>query len=140
MASNTTHSVQLDREQCVGCTNCIKRCPTKAIRVRNNKAQILHERCIDCGECVRICEHHAKIPVYDPISRMDEFEYKIALPAPSMYGQFHHLEDVNIILTALHMMGFDKVFEVGLAAEAVSAMSREYVAAHPEQWPIISTA
>ena len=28
------HSVTLDREKCHGCTNCIKRCPTEAIRVR----------------------------------------------------------------------------------------------------------
>lgn len=35
----------------MGCTNCIKRCPTQAIRVRDGKAQIITERCIDCGSC-----------------------------------------------------------------------------------------
>ena len=138
--SQPIHSVALDRDKCVGCTNCIKRCPTRAIRVRGKKAQILSERCIDCGECVRICEHHAKIPVYDPLSRMDDFEFKVALPAPSLYGQFNELTDVNILLTALLKMGFDRVYEVAHAAEIVSAMSRAYVAEHPEQWPIISTA
>ena len=54
------HSVTLDKDKCVGCTNCIKRCPTQAIRVRGGKAQIISERCIDCGECVRVCPHHAK--------------------------------------------------------------------------------
>ena len=29
------HSVRLDEEKCMGCTNCIKRCPTQAIRVRS---------------------------------------------------------------------------------------------------------
>ena len=51
------HSVTLNEEKCVGCTNCIKRCPTEAIRVRNGKAVITSERCIDCGECIRICPH-----------------------------------------------------------------------------------
>ena len=32
------HSVRLDEEKCMGCTNCIKRCPTQAIRVRSGKA------------------------------------------------------------------------------------------------------
>ena len=138
--SDVLHSVLLDRDKCVGCTNCIKRCPTRAIRVRGKKAQILSERCIDCGECVRICNHHAKIPVYDSLSRMDDFEYKVALPAPSLYGQFNELTDVNILLYALLRMGFDKVYEVAHAAEIVSAMSRKYVEEHPEKWPIISTA
>ena len=140
METNHIHSVQLDREQCVGCTNCIKRCPTGAIRVRDRKARIAQELCIDCGECVRICQHHAKIPVYDPLSSMDDFEYRIALPAPSLYVQFNNLDDTNIVLTALRKMGFDMVFEVGTAAEIVSEMSRHYVEEHPEMWPLISTA
>ena len=140
METNHIHSVQLDREQCVGCTNCIKRCPTGAIRVRDRKARIAQELCIDCGECVRICQHHAKIPVYDPLSSMDDFEYRIALPAPSLYVQFNNLDDTNIVLTALRKMGFDMVFEVGTAAEIVSEMSRHFVEEHPEMWPLISTA
>ena len=37
------HSVTLDKEKCVGCTNCIKRCPTQAIRVRGQGADHLRE-------------------------------------------------------------------------------------------------
>ena len=40
------HSVTLDKDLCKGCINCIKRCPTEAIRVRDGKAHILAERCI----------------------------------------------------------------------------------------------
>jgi len=39
------HSVTLDEEKCKGCTNCIKRCPAEAIRVRNGKARII-DRCV----------------------------------------------------------------------------------------------
>ncbi|MBR0454856.1 MAG: 4Fe-4S binding protein, partial [Clostridia bacterium] len=34
------HSVTLDVSKCKGCTNCIKRCPTEAIRVRDGHAVI----------------------------------------------------------------------------------------------------
>ncbi|MBH1942091.1 4Fe-4S dicluster domain-containing protein [Mobilitalea sibirica] len=133
-------SVHLKEDLCKGCINCIKRCPTQAIRVRNGKAVITKEFCIDCGECIRICPHHAKEATYDSPEVMKQFEYTIALPAPSLYGQFNHLDDINIILTALKKMGFDDVFEVSGAAELVSEISRKYVEEHKEQWPIISTA
>ena len=58
------HAVRLNRDLCMGCTNCIKRCPTEAIRVRDGKAVIFEDRCIDCGECIRACPHHAKAPTW----------------------------------------------------------------------------
>lgn len=133
-------SVCLDESLCKGCVNCIKHCPTQAIRVRNGKASITSKFCIDCGECIRICKHHAKICTYDHLDILHNYEYTVALPAPSLYGQFNNLDDINILLTALIYLGFDDVFEVSSAAELVSGASRKYVKEHPEQWPIISTA
>ena len=140
VVSTFFNSVHLDTELCKGCINCIKRCPTQAIRVRNGKAAIIKEFCIDCGECIRICPHHAKLATYDPLSVLREYAYTVALPAPALYGQFNNLEDVNILLRALKKMGFGDVFEVGTAAEIVSAISREYVAGHMEARPFISSA
>jgi len=119
------HSVTLDVDKCTGCINCIKRCPTEAIRVRNGKAVILDEYCIDCGECIRVCPNHAKKAIADPISMMESFKYKIALPAPTLYGQFKSIRDVNIILTALVKIGFDEVYEIALAAQAVSDYTKK---------------
>lgn len=134
------HSVRLDPELCMGCINCIKRCPTEAIRVRNGKASINAKFCIDCGECIRVCPHHAKHATYDKIEVIKQYEYTVALPAPSLYSQFNNLDDVNIVLNALLLMGFDDVFEVSAAAELVSEATREYISEHPDELPVISTA
>ncbi len=134
------HSVRLDPELCKGCINCIKRCPTQAIRVRNGKALINAKFCIDCGECIRVCPHHAKHATYDKMDVMRQYRYTVALPAPSLYSQFNNLDDINIVLNALLLMGFNDVFEVSAAAELVSEATREYLNHHEDNLPLISTA
>ncbi len=134
------HSVTLDKDKCMGCTNCIRRCPTEAIRVRNGKAKIIKERCIDCGECIRVCPYHAKKAVTDSFENMDKFKYKIALPAPSLYGQFNQLDDINIVLNGLKKIGFDDVYEVARAAEIVTIATKDLMFQKKLNYPIISSA
>lgn len=134
------HSVTLDKDKCLGCTNCIKRCPTEAIRVREGKAQIISERCIDCGECIRVCPHHAKKARYDHLSVLEGWKYKIAIPASALFGQFNNLDDIDIVLTGLKQMGFDDVYEVSRGAELVSDATRKLMADGRLPKPVISSA
>ena len=134
------HSVRLVSNLCKGCTTCVKRCPTEAIRVREQKATIINGRCVDCGECIRVCPEHAKKAVMDSLDVLKNFEYKIALPAPTLYGQFPDLDDRNYVLTALKRIGFDDIFEVSAAADAVSAAMHMELVSNRIPHPIISTA
>lgn len=138
--SDFYHSVRLDSEKCRGCTNCIKRCPTGAIRVREGKAHIIKERCIDCGECIRVCPYHAKSAEYDSLEQIHNFKYKVAVPAPALYGQFNNLDDVDYVLTALKKLGFDDVVEVAKAAELVSDATRKLFEQGMLKKPVISSA
>ncbi len=134
------HSVTLDKDKCRGCTNCIKRCPTEAIRVRDGKAKIIKVRCIDCGECIRVCPYHAKRAVTDCFDELSKYKYNIALPAPSLYGQFSEVNDINIILTGLKKIGFDDVFEVARGAEYISEATKEIYKERGDKGPMISSA
>lgn len=134
------HSVRLDRDKCQGCTNCIKNCPTQAIRVRNGKAVIINERCIDCGECIRTCSNNAKKAVTDSLDDLRNYRYTIAVPAPALYSQYRTARTRNGILTALKKIGFDDVVEVAYGAEAVSNATRQYLKENTLQKPVISTA
>ena len=78
MTEKINHSVLLDVDKCKGCTYCLKRCPTEAIRIRNGHAVIRAERCIDCGECIRVCPHHAKRANYDLLEDFKDYKWKIA--------------------------------------------------------------
>ena len=134
------HSVRLDKSRCKGCTNCLKHCPTEAIRVRSGRAHIMNERCIDCGECIRICDYHAKVAVTDDISAVHGFRYAIALPAPSLYGQFKSLRRIGPILQALRAIGFDDVFEVARGADVVSRAIAQKLREPGLPRPLISSA
>lgn len=121
------HSVRLDPSKCKGCTNCIKHCPSEAIRVRDGKAYILDERCVDCGACIRVCPNHAKVVHADSLLDCQKFAYNVALPAPALFGQFGPLAAPGGVLDALLALGFDEVCEVPLAADLVSQSMREFV-------------
>ena len=137
---NIYHSVRLDDEKCKGCTNCIKRCPTQAIRVRGKKAYIISDRCIDCGECIRVCPHHAKYAVSESFNELVKYKYRVALPAPSLYGQFNNLDNVDYVLSGLKKMGFDDVVEVSKGAEFISDATRKMIEAGVLKTPVISSA
>lgn len=134
------HSVTLDKDKCMGCTNCIKRCPTEAIRVRDGKANIIAERCIDCGECIRICPYHAKIAITDPLTSINKFKYKIALPAPTLYGQFKKLTSIEKALHGLKSLGFDDVFEVARGADFITEFTKRQLQMSHSSKPMISSA
>ena len=134
------HSVYLDEEKCLGCTTCLKNCPTGAIRVRGGKARINESKCIDCGECIRICPHQAKKAKTDPLSMIRDYKYTVAIPAPTILGQFKTSYSISRILSAIKALGFDEVVEVAYGAEVVGrALKYEY---HAKRYPkpLISSA
>jgi iron only hydrogenase large subunit-like protein len=134
------HSVRLIEDKCKGCVNCIKHCPTEAIRVRDGKARIQGIKCVDCGECIRNCPNKAKTAVADTLDRLNDFKYKIALPAPALYGQFRGGVKPERVLAALLNLGFDDVFEVAYAAEMVSGKIRRILSEPPRTRPLFSSS
>ncbi len=134
------HSVSLDMAKCKGCTTCLKRCPTEAIRIRDGHAVISSARCIDCGECIKVCPYKAKKATHDDLSCLQKYKYTIALPAPALYGQFDNLDNIGYVIRGLYSMGFDDVFEVARAAELVSAYTRMYLKRPGIKKPVISSA
>ena len=134
------HSVVLEYIKCRGCTTCIKNCPTEAIRVRRGKATILPNRCIDCGTCIRVCPHKAVKSVPDDFNSLQNFQYNVAVPDPSLYGQFHNLDDHNIVLNGLLELGFDEVYEAAAACEFLTDYLQNRPIDPAQPMPQISSA
>ena len=141
MTDEFLHSVSLDSEKCIGCTSCLRHCPTEAIRIRNGHAVIRTQFCIDCGRCVRVCQHKAKRAIFDKLTDIDpKYKLRIALPAPALYGQFDDLTDIGSLLESLLELGFDEVYEVARAAEIISECTRRYMRKPGIPRPVISSA
>ncbi|MCW4019618.1 MAG: 4Fe-4S binding protein [Candidatus Bathyarchaeota archaeon] len=55
--------VSWEIEKCIGCTLCVKICPSEAVDMvgRGRNAEITYDigRCVFCGECVDVCPTHA---------------------------------------------------------------------------------
>lgn len=134
------HSVHLVEDKCKGCVNCIKRCPTEAIRVRDGKAHIIEARCIDCGECVRICPNQAKTVVADSLARLQDFSFNVALPAPAIYSQFREGTQPERVIATLKTIGFDHVVDVAFGADLVGGKIREAIEDPSSIRPLISSA
>lgn len=139
-AAKYFHSVRLIEDKCKGCVTCIKHCPTEAIRVRDGKATILEVKCVDCGECIRICPNQAKTAFADTLDKIHKYKYKVALPAPALYGQFRGGIKPERILAGLIHLGFDDVFEVAYAAEIVAGRIREILKDPDRPRPLLSSS
>ncbi len=135
-------SIMLDKDKCKGCTNCMKRCPTQAIRLIDGKAFINSDRCIHCGECIKVCPYNAYTP--ESIEWYEEmhyssYKYKIAVASTPLYGQFPKGTDICKVQNAILKLGFDYVYDASWAAEMVSMAIRRKIEEEKHIRPFIST-
>lgn len=140
MPNSKAHAIALCEDKCTGCTNCIRVCPTEALRVKNQKAKIIEKRCINCGQCVSVCPHNALFGVSDPLQDIEKFTYKIALVDPVLYGQFYEdILDPKKVLKKIQQLGFDMVYEVSRSSPIITDFTNNYLK-NAKALPVISSS
>lgn len=135
---------QINYDQCRECGACARSCPYNAIVVterpcsqhcpvdairwdENGIAQINEEKCINCGACQAACPFGAiediswVVPV---ISLLKMNTPTFAIVAPAIQGQFEGAS-LPQIKKSIEKLGFRKVYEVALGADAVAWTEQE---------------
>lgn len=51
--------LEVDEEACIGCGDCVERCPMEALRVEDELVRVDRARCIGCGLCNSACPSEA---------------------------------------------------------------------------------
>lgn len=134
------HSVKISREACQGCVNCIKICPTEAIRIVDGEINIISELCIDCGECLRSCSRQALGIQGDDWNKIKESPKVTLLPDPVFYSQFSHYMDPSALESVVSSFGYEMMTEEMEEAFDLSAYACAQAISHsPRQsLPLIS--
>lgn len=132
------HSHVIIQERCKGTLNCLRACPTKALRYRNERIIFYDDLCVDCGSCINSCPENVFLPVIDELADFDKFEYKIVVPSHTLYTQFGANVHPGIIHKALLSLGFDAVHEISKHAHELSYVVSESLKSEKLIKPIIS--
>ncbi|GAB4151206.1 MAG: [Fe-Fe] hydrogenase large subunit C-terminal domain-containing protein [Planctomycetota bacterium] len=134
------HGFRINHSLCTGKMECMRACPTRALRVRNGKAVLVPERCIDCGECLRTCPAGAISATTLSFQDLEKYKFKVAIPSAVLFSQFPMRNTPRQVAQALLNIGFDAVWDVSVEVEIVNRAIRRLV----ENWggpiPLISSS
>ncbi len=127
----------IDQSKCIKCGKCAKACSYNAIihlerpcqascgmdaivSDEHGKATINQDKCVACGQCLVSCPFGAivdKGQIFQVIQSILKGDQVIAIVAPAFVGQFGKDSTPGKIISAMKVLGFDKVVEVAVGAD-----------------------
>lgn len=133
------HGFKIDHVKCRGKLACMRACPTHAIRVRKGKAEFVSDLCIDCGSCLRVCPSGAISPITRSLKEVKNFEYKVAVPSPILFGHFPMGVTPSHVIEGLKSLGFDSVYPHVVEVALVNRAIRDHMGKMKGHYPLISS-
>jgi Na+-translocating ferredoxin:NAD+ oxidoreductase RNF subunit RnfB len=138
---HSTHFVRFQEERCTGCAACLRVCPTKAIRIRQQKSIRIVNQCIGCGACIRACSAGAVSAATIGFEGIGRDHVAIALVSPVLYAQFPGVTPGGVLL-GLHRMGFRHTVDMSFFLEMFQYAAEEFIRRNRlspvSPWPLIS--
>jgi iron only hydrogenase large subunit-like protein len=133
------HALKFRKDVCIGCSHCMNVCPTKAIRIRDGKAELKDNYCVDCGKCYRACPVGAIIVEQDDFNQIFRYKQRVAIIPSVLMGQFPPEVSLMQISSVLMELGFTHVYEVEHGVELLKQQMNNYIDCDRENRPLISS-
>ena len=131
-------AIEVQQDICIGCSHCIKVCPTEALRVINGKATLYDDWCVDCGKCYRVCPTRAIRVVEDDLRRIFKYNKRILLIPSVFYAQFDGIVPIPMVNQILSDIGFTEICLVEQGVDTLIDEINQYIQTAEEK-PIISS-
>jgi anti-sigma regulatory factor (Ser/Thr protein kinase) len=129
-------------ELCNGCLDCLKACPTRALRVWDKKPRILEALCIECTACIAICKRTVFV-IRDSYQKEEagrstvESVHDTLIIPRAFLTQFGHRIAPRSVMAALRNLGYQDIRFSEEWEEALRLTVRRY-AAEQSVRPVIS--
>jgi iron only hydrogenase large subunit-like protein len=133
------HALRIEKDKCIGCTHCIRVCPTQALRVVGGKAVLFGRRCVDCGECMQACPVDAITVAQDDFSHILGFKIRIAIIPAVLYGQFSKNHSQQKIVEAIKKIGFTHIYEAERSIPVIIKRFKAIIESQSQEMPLISS-
>ncbi|MBI9072528.1 MAG: 4Fe-4S binding protein [Melioribacteraceae bacterium] len=114
--------IHTNKAECRDCYRCVRVCPVKAIKMKDEQAYVEENNCILCGNCIKACPQNAKSYRND-IAKVKELLANENIVAASIAPSFASFFDPAKIASALRALGFSYVAETSNGVDEVSNAS-----------------
>lgn len=133
--------VIFDEDLCIGCGICMRVCPTKAIRIRDDHSVRLVDQCVGCGECLRVCPAGAIKTHQDDQFSMGHRKVSVAVISPVLFSQFP-AEIPSHVIAGMEKLGYDLVIELSDFLEMFQYATATFIQNNritkEAPWPLLS--